>query len=434
MITSRKQTLCFGDVAELFYSYKNLKKPRQLDLIDQWLPGILVFPRANPKHEEPEYKESKYVVFADYNNDCSFYSGGTSNRVTQIVGRLIGTAKSNQEKGRKDAELIRKHIAKLLVTDFRYIEKLQNNTKEMLDKIPEDRIQDFHYEIFNYMCDIVDSRNAMSEEEKVDEPFPFDDYIFDDLIYNIAYQLHLFSYEGMINAYLWLLLGGFLRNHIGLLTKMYHSGFIAINRQLSEFETLSDKINYLFNPDEYYSTYNGDDFDSNYPDTTWKCDKCGAILNQQKGFDDKLSEWICKDCGHTNKIDISEVFNNEEDYLNDKPIDKKDYERAIQTRKKETETNNNEKNTNDLLMSIITKLENDLHRRVVKYAETNDGYAFVIEGFGSEHGINQCFQDRVFLSDRRGNIKIAHITYPLETLDFIDRPMPEITKDDLINI
>lgn len=55
-------------------------------------------------------------------------------------------------------------------------------------------------------------------------------------------------------------------------------------------------------------------------------------------------------------------------------------------------------------MSIITKLENDLHRRVVKYAETNDGYAFVIEGFGSEHGINQCFQDRVFLSDRCGNI------------------------------
>lgn len=85
-------------------------------------------------------------------------------------------------------------------------------------------------------------------------------------------------------------------------------------------------------------------------------------------------------------------------------------------------------------MSIITKLENDLHRRVVKYAETNDGYAFVIEGFGSEHGINQCFQDRVFLSDRCGNIKIAHLTYPLETVDFIDRPMPEITKDDLINI
>ena len=330
MITSRKQTLCFGDVAELYYSYKNLKKPRQLDLIDQWLPGILVFPRANPKHEEPEYKESKYVIFADYNNDCSFYSGGTSNRVTQIVGRLIGTAKSNQEKGRKDAELIRKHIAKLLVTDFRYIEKLQNNTKEMLDKIIEDRIQDFHHEIFNYMCDIVDSRNAMSEEEKVDEPFPFDDYIFDDLIYNIAYQLHLFSYEGMVNAYLWLLLGGFLRNQIGLLTKMYHSGFVAINRQLSEFGTLSDKINHLFNPEDYYSEY---------PDTTWRCDRCGAILNQQEGFDDKLSEWICKDCGHTNKIDISEVFNNEEDYLNGRsPVDPSDYKRAIEIRKNEIDT------------------------------------------------------------------------------------------------
>ena len=125
MITSRKQTLCFGDVTELYYSYKNLKKPRQLDLIDQWLPGILIFPRANSKHEEPEYIDKEYIIVADRDDKGSFYSGGTSNRVTQIVGRLVGTARSNKEKGRKDAELIRKHIASLLVTDFRYMEKHQ---------------------------------------------------------------------------------------------------------------------------------------------------------------------------------------------------------------------------------------------------------------------------------------------------------------------
>lgn len=329
------KSLYFGMVVELFYSFVNVKTPKQLDQINDWLPGLLIFPRATSKHQEPEYIDNEHIVVADYDYG-SFYSGGTSNRVTQIVGRLVGTAKSNQEKGRKDAELIRKYISNLLVTDFRYIEKLQNNAEEMLDKIPEDRIQDFHYEVFCYMCNLVDSRGAMSEEERIDEPFPFDDYIFEDLIYNVAYQLHLFSYEGLINAYLWLLLGGFLRNQIGLLTKMYHSGFIAINRQLSELGTLSDKINYLFNPDEYYSTYNGDDFDSNYPDTTWRCDHCGAILNQQEGFDDKLSEWICKDCGHTNKIDISEVYNNEEDYLNGRnPVDPDDYKRAIEIRKSE---------------------------------------------------------------------------------------------------
>lgn len=329
------KSLYFGKVAEIYYSFVNVKTPKQLDQINDWLPGVLIFPRANSEYKEPEYIDNEHIIAADFDENHSFYSGGTSNRVTQIIGRLVGTAKSNQEKGRKDAELIRKHIANLLITDFRYIEKLQNNTEEMLDKIPEDRIQDFHYEVFNYMCDLVDSRNAMSEEEKVDEPFPFDDYIFEDLIYNVAYQLHLFSYEGLINAFLWLLLGGFLRNQVGFLLKMYHSGFIAINRQLSELGTISDKINYLFNHEEYYSTYDGDDVDSRYPDTTWRCDKCGAILNQQVGFDENLSEWKCKDCGTINKIDLAVIYENEEDYLNNRPVDPENFKRAVETKEKE---------------------------------------------------------------------------------------------------
>lgn len=326
----------FGDIAGLYYSFNNIKTPKQLDQIDIWFHGLLIFPRANSKHQEPEYYENRYIILADWDDNYTYYAGGTSNRVTQIVGRLIGTAKSNQEKDRKDAELIRKHIASILVTDFSYIDKLQKNTDEMLNRIPEERIKDFHYEIFNYMCDLIESRNAMSAEEKNDEPFPFDDYVFDDLIYNVAYQLHLFSYEGLVNAYLWLLLGGFLRNQIGLLTKMFHSGFVAVNRQLSEYGSLSDKINFLFNPDEYYSTFSGNDVESKYPDTTWICDnpECKAILNQQEGFDENLNEWKCKDCGYINKIDISVIYNNEEDYLNDRdPVDPKDYKDAIEARK-----------------------------------------------------------------------------------------------------
>ena len=331
-----RKSLYFGNVTELYYSFLNAKTPKQLDQIDTWFQGLLIFPRANSRNQEPEYDENRYLIFADWDDDYKYYAGGTSNRVTQIVGRLIGTAKSNQEKGRKDAELIRKHIANVLVTDFQHIEKLQKDTEEMLSKIPEDRIQDFHYAIFSYMWDLIESRNAMSDEEKNDEPFPFDDYVFDDLMYNVAYQLHLFSYEGLVNAYLWLLLGGFLRNQVGLLTKMFHSGFVAINRQLSEYGTLSDKINFLFNPDEYYSTYSGDDVDSKYPDTTWICDnpECKAILNTQEGFDENLSEWKCKDCGHINKIDISVIYNNEEDYLNGRdPVDPEDYKAALEDRK-----------------------------------------------------------------------------------------------------
>lgn len=426
------KSLYFGKVAEIYYSFVNVKTPKQLDQINDWLPGVLIFPRVNSEHKEPEYIDSEHIIDADYDNDC-FYSGGTSNRVTQIIGRLVGTARSNQEKGRKDAELIRKHIANLLITDFRYIEKLQNNTEEMLDKIPEDRIQDFHYEVFNYMCDLVDSRNAMSEEERVDESFPFDDYIFEDLIYNVAYQLHLFSYEGLINAFLWLLLGGFLRNQVGSLLKMYHSGFIAINRQLSELGTISDKINYLFNHEEYYSTYDGDDVDSRYPDTTWRCDKCGAILNQQEGFDENLSEWKCKDCGTINKIDLSVIYENEEDYLNNRPVDPKDFKRAVETKEKEIKEYEKD-DAEVILQDVIAKLEKTVHRKVTDYAKTDNGYVLVVEVSSDKRGISQPFQNCIYLCDRWGNIEIAPPTYPLEMLGFVHLPVSETTEDDLFNM
>lgn len=336
------KSLYFGEVVNLYYSFTGIKMPKQLDQIAIWLPDLLIEQRDRNKNKEPDYDQNKYIITADRNNGL-FYSGGNSNRVTQIVGRLIGTARSNKEKGRKDAELIRRHIAKILVSNFDHIERLQKNTAELLDKIPEDRLDDFHHLLFDYMWNLADSRNDMSDEERNEEPFPFDDYVFDDLIYNVAYQLHLYSYEGLVNAYLWLLLGGFLRNQAGSLTKMFHSGFVAVNRQLSECGTLYDKINYLFNPDEYYSTFSGDDVESKYPDTTWICDnkECSAILNMQEGFDETLSEWICKDCGTVNKIDLTEIYENEEDYQNSKPVDPEDFKQAVKRRKEILEKENN---------------------------------------------------------------------------------------------
>ena len=336
----RNRIIYFGSIVDLYYSFNNFKTPSQLDQINDWLPGLLII--ESDEKKEPEYKDLEYKIYA-YKDEKGFYAGGSSNRVTQIIGRLVGTARSNQEKGRKDAELIRKHLSNELVKDFDLIERLQNNTANMLDKIPEDRLGDFHHLLFDYMWDLIESRNNMSEEERNDEPFPFDDYVYDDLIYNVAYQLHLFSYEGLTNAYLWLLLGGFLRNQVGSLLKMFHSGFTAINRQLSEFGTLEEKVYYLFNKDEYYSVYEGNDVSSKYPNTTWICDNpdCKAILNMQEGFDEALSEWICKDCGTVNVLDHSVIYENEEDYLNDRPVDRSDYEQAVEVRKDELDKDKN---------------------------------------------------------------------------------------------
>lgn len=337
-----KKSLYYGFISNLYYSFSNFKTPSQMDQIAELLPDLLIFERKGSEKKEPEYIDQEHKIYA-YKDEKGFYGGGSSTRVTQILGRLIGTSKSNQEKGRKDAELIRKHLANKMVTDFDVIEKLQINTSKLFDKMSEEQCSEFHHVLFLYMWDLIDARNNMTEIERNEEPFPFDDYVYDDLIYIVAYQLHLYSYEGLVNAYLWLLLGGFLRNQIGSLLKMFHSDFTAINRQLSETGTLEEKVYYLFNKDEYYSTYNGDDVDKKYPDTTWICDNpdCKAILNMQEGFDENLDEWKCTDCGTINKIDYSMIYENEEDYLNNQPIDRDDYEQAIKARKEEINTNEN---------------------------------------------------------------------------------------------
>ncbi|MCR5150681.1 MAG: protein kinase [Clostridiales bacterium] len=47
----------------------------------------------------------------------------------------------------------------------------------------------------------------------------------------------------------------------------------------------------------------------------WICDKCGSMLNMQDGFSDNNGEWICTDCGYQNKIDKSELYVSEDEYL-----------------------------------------------------------------------------------------------------------------------
>lgn len=329
--------LSFGNITNLYYSFIHSKTPKQLDKLAEWFPGLLVVERNSNHLDEPEYVDHEYRIYADKDKNGSFYSGGTSNRVTQIVGRLIGTARSNQEKGRKDAELIKKHIARQLITDWEHIESLQNNVYDHILKIEESRLLDFRGLLINTVFDLAEKRSLMSEEEKDNEPFPFLDHVFDDLIYNAAYQLHLYTEEGMVKAYLWLLLGGFLRNEVSVLTNMFHSGFIAINRKPSETGSLLDKLNYMFDPDEYCATYEGDDLDKRFPGITWLCDNsdCEAILDYQPGFDDHLEYWQCRECGHINKIEINQIYENEEDYRegND-PVDPDNFNRALEEQKK----------------------------------------------------------------------------------------------------
>ena len=55
--------------------------------------------------------------------------------------------------------------------------------------------------------------------------------------------------------------------------------------------------------------YDGDSFEG----VAWFCDNCNALLNRQYGFSDSLGSWQCTNCGHINSISESEIINEDDD-------------------------------------------------------------------------------------------------------------------------
>lgn len=51
-----------------------------------------------------------------------------------------------------------------------------------------------------------------------------------------------------------------------------------------------------------------------YEGIAWYCDVCGALLNRQTGFSDLYDSWICTECGHSNSITDNEIYESREDY------------------------------------------------------------------------------------------------------------------------
>lgn len=51
--------------------------------------------------------------------------------------------------------------------------------------------------------------------------------------------------------------------------------------------------------------YNGDTFEG----VAWFCDNCGALLNRQDGFSDSYGSWRCTECGHVNGTMEDDIIN-----------------------------------------------------------------------------------------------------------------------------
>ncbi len=52
-----------------------------------------------------------------------------------------------------------------------------------------------------------------------------------------------------------------------------------------------------------------------FPDVDWWCDRCGAYLNDQYGFDDHNYIHKCTECGHKNSISSDNIYESHEDYF-----------------------------------------------------------------------------------------------------------------------
>lgn len=328
----------FGKIAQLYYEIANQKVPCQMDLLDEWFPGLMILTDSSDGNTKTpaEYQELSYVIHAvKYHG--RLYSGG-STRVSQILGRLIGTASGNREKERKTAELMQKHAADCFATDMELTPSLQENAEKRMEKLSDAMLDLLYERIFELLYRFAESRKAASDYDRKTEPFPMDDETFDGVIYNAAYQLHLQTFHGLCNAYLWLLTGSLLRNETGRVLRMYDSSFIAIRRQMSETGELEDKLNVLFHPENYHYTYSGDDLDKRFPGVEWYCDGCGEHLNDQDGFDDHLPEWKCRKCGYVNPLSIEEIYETDEDWQNGvRPTDPVRFAAAIAERRQELE-------------------------------------------------------------------------------------------------
>lgn len=57
--------------------------------------------------------------------------------------------------------------------------------------------------------------------------------------------------------------------------------------------------------------YEGDTFDG----VAWYCDNCNALLNRQPGFSDSYGTWTCTECGHENGTTEDDIINNDEKML-----------------------------------------------------------------------------------------------------------------------
>lgn len=88
----------------------------------------------------------------------------------------------------------------------------------------------------------------------------------------------------------------------------------AINeiRTGAEVLNMSNPGDYEYDEDNYDLEYSIESIETeDFSSVDWYCDSCGALLNNQSGFDTSTGEWVCAQCGTSNDVsdgNIKEVY------------------------------------------------------------------------------------------------------------------------------
>lgn len=312
--------LRIGIIGQLFYDeVLNQSVPRQLQLLDDFFPGLLVqeIP-AEPgrKKTNAQYSDADRMILAARYK--SGYYTGSSTRVIQILGRLIGTAKGSVEKERRTAGMIQDRAAGDLATRPDLMQALRDSWSVRFYEMSEEALDRFVDIFSDYINGCVAKWKGMSADERDQELFPFREEVFLDLMNALIFEWNQGFTDSLANAFTWLILGALLRNEVSRLIYVYNTDFEP-RREHPIHEGM-----------EAY--YEGDDLDKRFPGIEWYCDRCGAHLNEQAGFDDFCHIWKCTACGFRNTIEVEEIYDSDEDYQAGRPTDKNMLYRALRER------------------------------------------------------------------------------------------------------
>lgn len=319
-----------GILAQLYYvNTLGGKLPKQADFMDSFFPGLLIeeLPSDGKTKEEARFDDQRLIIKAvKYNG--RFHIGG-ERRITQILGRLTGTAKGSQEKERSTAHRMQIRACDDLIADPAYLKYIRDLNTERILKLTDEQQELFVRNLDSYLGSAIEYRTGQSFDERQSELFPIGDEVLEILFTNVGYQWDIGTFESFGNVFTWLLLAALLRDQMPRLNAKYLSTFEPRTPEDADRITKEDL-------EEGELFYSGDDIDNRFSGVEWYCDRCGEHLNGQPGFDDHAKYWICQKCGYKNPINMDAIYNCEKEYQNGSaPVNREEFFRALKERTEE---------------------------------------------------------------------------------------------------